>query len=241
MHSKFEYHPALPPSISHLCEKYTNHAGAGSVEAQCVSDMIWGFACRGDMAVPANSTLSPRQAGLLLAQSGLAEAFGLLYALKPQGRLVSLWVLLCPGWERGTAFSLPPAQSLQPSRDALDGVLFEVSADFKKLHRAEKGGDTYCRAPWTLDPRRILLEMPDFICARRIVGRVAAAGGPDDLAEEVRGYTGPMAVLRNPRTASQWRERFEADRWFESDLSPQDRLTDRFDLRAWMRFIGTAI
>jgi hypothetical protein len=175
--------------------------------------------------------------GLLLDQSGLAEAFGLLYALPPQGRLVSLWVLLCPGWERGDAFSLEPVQCLTSSRDALGGALFEVAADFKELHCAENVGDASYGVPWKMDERRIPLEMPDFICARRIVARGPSSGGPDVLAEEVRGYTGPLAVLRNPRTAAQWRERFEADRLFESDLSPQDRLTDRFDLRAWLRFV----
>ena len=207
------------------------------MSVRSVARVIQDIACRGASDLTANATISPRQAGSMLVRSGLAEAFSLLYALPPQGRLVSLWVLLCPGWERGTAFSLPPAQALQPSRDALGGVLFEISADFRKLHCAVNGEDTSYGVPWRMDERRIPLEMPDFICARRIVGRVAAAGGPDGLVEEVRGYTGPLAVLRNPRTASQWRERFESDRWFESDLSPQDRLTDRFDLRAWLRFV----
>ncbi len=131
-------------------------------------------------------------------------------------------VLVCPGCE------LPG-----------EGALIEVIADFNKVEMTVSGScDEFGRSRQH-DPVKILKQMPIPI-GGRVLARFSA-DGMTNIIEEAEAYHGPLAVIRNPRTEAQWRVRFEADRWFESDILPQDRLTDALDLRALLRFVGPAV
>jgi hypothetical protein len=165
-------------------------------------------------------TISAKLAAFLLVEWNLYEAFAMLCALPRKG-VASLRVLVCPG-----------------SGQSGQGFLIEVLAEFGSVEKAGAGewNEFTNQRDRVFEPEKILRDSPMPICAR-ILARLDSENLTCTAAEANR-YTGPLAVIRNPCTAAQWRERFEADRWFESDILPQDRLTDKFDLRTWLRLFG---
>lgn len=215
---KTKPHPSTPPSVKSLSERFCR----SEYLPKEVSSFICSLSHRHrENVIILPETIPAEIAARLLAEWQLDETFGLLCDLPRKG-LAVLRVLVCPGC------GLPG-----------EGALIEVIADFNKVEMTVSGSNDGFGRSRQHDPVKILKEMPV-----PIGGRVLARSGTDGMAgviEEVEAYHGPLAVMRNPRTKAQLRVRFEADRLFESDILPQDRLTDAFDLRAWLRFVGPAV
>lgn len=214
---KTKPHPSTPLSAKSLSERFCR----SEYLPKEVSSFICSLGRRHREDVPhLPDTISSELTARLLTEWKLDQTFGLLCDLPRKG-LTTLRVLVCPGC------GLPG-----------EGALIEVTADFNRVEMTVMGSNDGFGRSRQHDPAKILKNMPIPI-GGRIIARIGADRTANCPAEE-EGHTGPLAVIRNPRTEAQWRVRFEADRWFESDILPLDRLTDAFDLRAWLRFYDPA-